>query len=218
MDSDSDAGLANTLGVTGGIGSGKSLACRYLSELGAAVFEADQVAKQLMVQPGEVRQAIMQAFGKKSYLPQGQVNTAWLSKRVFDDAAALAELNAIVHPAVRRAFEQAKTDCDEALLVHEAALIYEAGINDQLDAVAVIAAPEDLRIRRIQERDQVSAENIRKRMAHQWSQDELERRADIVIINVARPGALRSKMSRLFGLASTAKPLNRSTFRHCRRI
>ena len=208
----------NTLGVTGGIGSGKSLACEYLSELGADVFEADQVARQLMEQPGNVRAAIEGAFGSKSYRSDGQLNREWLAARVFEEAEELVKLNAIVHPAVGEAFDQARLGCRAPLLVHEAALIYEAELEHRLDAVAVLAAPEDVRIQRVRQRDGLTAQQVRQRMVHQLPQRELERRADVVVTNSAGPAQLRGKVSQLYELVTSARPLSRATFRNCRRL
>ena len=210
--------MVSTLGITGGIGSGKSLACQFLSDLGAYVFEADKVARRLMEQSAGIREAIQLAFGPESYLSDGQLNRAWLAARVFSDTSELAQLNAIVHPGVRLEFERVKSTCDSLLMVHEAALIYEAGLDRQLDAVAVIVAPVDVRIRRVQLRDGVAEHEVRKRMAHQLPQKELERRADVVVVNTAGPETLRRKMTRLFRLSTSAQPLTRDAFRNCRRL
>ena len=210
--------LVSTLGVTGGIGSGKSLACRYLSKLGAEVFEADKVARQLMEQQSDVRSAIKRTFGKESYLEDGCLNSRWLAARVFNQSEELAELNAIVHPAVREAFDQAKSGCRASVLVQEAALIYDAHLEGRLDAVAVVTAPEAVRLQRVQERDRVSMSQVRQRMLNQLPQEELERRADVVIVNDADKEALRRKMAVLYELVASERPVSRKTFRHHRRL
>ena len=210
--------VVSTLGVTGGIGSGKSLACRYLSKLGAEVFEADKVARQLMEQQPDIRSAIKQAFGQDSYLQDGRLNSRWLAARVFNRSEELAELNAIVHPAVIEAFDEAKSGCRASVLVQEAELIYEAQLDGRLDAVAVIAAPEAVRMRRVQERDRVSMNLVRQRMLHQLPQEELERRADIVVVNDGNKETLRSKMAIVYELVASDRPVTRDTFRHHRRL
>ncbi|MDE2731710.1 MAG: dephospho-CoA kinase [Bacteroidota bacterium] len=214
----SSAHTANTLGVTGGMGSGKTIVCGFLAELGAEIFAADQVARELMEQPGDVRRSVERTFGPRSYRSDGQLDREWLAARVFGAAEDLAKLNAIVHPAVRDAFDQVKLSCRAPLLVHEAALIYEAGLEHRLDAVAVVTAPGDVRIRRVRQRDGLTARQVLQRMAHQLPQAELECRADVVVDNSVGKQRLRSKALRLFELAISARPLCRATFRNCRRL
>ena len=199
--------MTRTLGITGGIGSGKSAVCRILRSLGAALFEADVVAKQLMENSPDVRLQIIAAFGPQAYAPS--LNRAWLASRVFGDAEALARLNAIVHPRVREAFSQR---CAAAalervpLLVHEAALIYESGLDAMLDHVAVVDAPVPVRIRRVVERDGTTAEAVRARMRHQWPPSVLRQRADFVIDNSGAPELLRSQVVQLYAQVTAARP------------
>lgn len=190
-----------TLGVTGGIGSGKTTVCRFLEEQGAKVFYADIEAKRLMQNDPEVRDAIVAAFGTESYDADGHLDRAYLAEQVFEDEEKLERLNAIVHPRVFDAFKQAKTRArrDEVtLLVHEAALIFEAGGEKHVDAVAVVDAPEDERIRRVAERDDVTPGQVRARMGHQLPPEELRRRADYVIENTGSLEDLRQKTIELY--------------------
>ena len=175
-----------TLGVTGGIGSGKSAVCNVLAELGATIFSADQVAKDIMVTHPEVIQEIQDAFGKESYFPDGQLNRAYLAQRIFGDEDKVAEINKIVHPRVFQAFQQEKKKAQDEqvpLLVHEAALIFESGGYKHLDAVLVVHAPVETRIQRVTERDSASRQQVLDRMAHQLPPEELLGRADYVIEN-----------------------------------
>ena len=188
-----------TLGVTGGIGSGKTTVCRILEELGARVFYADAEAKQLMQDDEEVRAEITAAFGAASY-EEGRLNRAYLAEQVFGDEDKLERLNGIVHPRVFEAFEEAKRQARKEgveLLVHEAALIFEAGGDKHLDAVAVVDAPEDVRVRRVTERDAVTPDQVRARMGHQLPPDELRRRADYVIDNTGSLEDLRAQVEQL---------------------
>ena len=190
-----------TLGVTGGIGSGKTTVCRFLEAEGAKVFYADIEAKRLMQENPEVRADIESAFGPASYAEDGTLDRAHLAERVFGDAEQLERLNAIVHPRVFESFEAAKKrarDEDVTLLVHEAALLFEAGGDAHVDAVAVVDAPEADRIARVTERDDVTSEQVRARMEHQLPPEELRRRADYVIDNDGSLDDLRRKTIKLY--------------------
>ena len=190
-----------TLGVTGGIGSGKTTVCRFLEEQGAKVFYADIEAKRLMQEDPEVRAEIEAAFGPDSYTDDGTLNRAHLAEQVFGDEEQLERLNAIVHPRVFASFEQAKERAreeDVPLLVHEAALIFEAGGDEHVDAVAVVDAPEDERVARVVERDEVTPDQVRARMGHQLPPEELRRRADYVIENDGTLDDLREQTISLY--------------------
>jgi len=190
-----------TLGVTGGIGSGKSTVCRMLEELGASVFYADDVAKRLMEEDERVRDEIREAFGAESYRPDGALNRHYLAQTVFKDPVLVERINQIVHPRVFAAFEEERKRAERAgvpLLVEEAALIFESGADKHLDAVAVVDAPQEVRVRRVVERDGVTPEQVRARMAHQLPAEELRARADYVIVNEGSPELLRKEVEALY--------------------
>jgi dephospho-CoA kinase len=175
-----------TLGLTGGIGSGKTTVCGFLEEQGAEVFYADLEARRLMEEDAAVREAVAGAFGTESYTDDGALNREFLADTVFDDEEALSRLNAIVHPRVFEAFDAARErarDEDVALLVHEAALLFEAGGDAHVDVTAAVVAPDEDRIARVAERDGATPEQVRARMQHQLPQDELRERADHVVEN-----------------------------------
>ena len=207
-----------TLGVTGGIGSGKSSVCGYLEDLGAIVFEADQVARDLMESSDHIREAVIKSFGGKSYRPDGHLNRPWLATQVFDDEVRLAELNAIVHPRVGEAFDCQKNQLRSGLLVHEAALIYEAGFGGRLDAICVVSAPKDVRTKRVMTRDGVSANEVHARMQRQLPQEETEGRADVVLVNAGDQAELRRKTKKLYELAMNQESLSPENFRTFRRL
>lgn len=190
-----------TLGVTGGIGSGKTTVCGFLEEQGARVFYADIEAKRLMQENDAVRTEITEAFGAGAYADDGSLNRAYLADRVFGDGDQVERLNAIVHPHVFAAFEAAKkraAEEDVGLLVHEAALLFEAGGDAHVDVTAAVVAPDANRIAWVTERDDVTEDQVRARMDHQLPQDELRRRADYVIENDGSLEALRQKSVDLY--------------------
>jgi dephospho-CoA kinase len=190
-----------TLGVTGGIGSGKTTVCGFLEEKGARVFYADIEAKRLMQEDDAVRAAIVEEFGDEAYADDGALNRAYLAEQVFGDAERVERLNGIVHPHVFEAFEAAKeraADEDIDLLVHEAALLFEAGGDAHVDVTAAVVAPDADRVAWVTERDDVAADQVRARMGHQLPQDELRRRADYVIENDGSLEDLRQKSVDLY--------------------
>ncbi len=207
-----------TLGITGGIGSGKSAVCTCLKDLGAVVFEADLEARKLMESSAQMRKEIVRTFGSASYTADGSLNRTWLADQVFGDEDSLAKLNAIVHPGVGDAFDTLKERLQNGLLIHEAALIYEAGLEDRLDAVCVVSAPEDVRIRRVKNRDGLTDQAIRLRMQKQLPSEEKERRADVVLVNAGDRKQLQHKTRRIYELAMSGAVLTPETFRSFRRL
>ncbi len=192
--------FVKTLGVTGGIGGGKTTVCRMLEARGARVFYADDVAKQLMQDDPALRAEIAAAFGPQSYDADGRLDRAYLAEQVFSSEENTRRINALVHPRVFAAFEEAKAAAQQegvALLVHEAALLFEAGGDAHVDAVAVVDAPETERIRRVTARDDTAEAQVRARMARQLPPEELRRRADYVIENDGSLERLRRQVERL---------------------
>jgi len=190
-----------TLGVTGGIGSGKTTVCGFLEEQGARVFYADLEAKRLMQEDADVQAAVTEAFGTGAYREDGTLNRAYLADKVFGDAEQVERLNAIVHPRVFAAFEAARERAREkgiSLLVHEAALLFEAGGDEHVDTTAAVVAPDARRIDWVTERDDVTPEQVQARMQHQLPQDELRARADYVLENDGTLDDLRQKSVDLY--------------------
>lgn len=175
-----------TLGVTGGIGSGKTTVCRLLESHGARVFYADAEAKRLMEHDPGLRADLVEAFGPMAFTPEGHLDRASLAAQVFGDAVQVARLNALVHPRVFAAFRDAQAQARQDgvwLLVKEAALIFEAGGAGALDAVAVVDAPLPVRVARVVARDGTTAEAVEARIRHQMPAEEMRRRADYVLEN-----------------------------------
>ncbi len=172
------------VGITGGIGSGKSSVCKMLALRGVPIYDSDSRAKQLMVTDVELVRLVSQRFGADVYV-DGMLNRQVLAARVFTDKVALAELNSMVHPAVMRDFERWAAEQQTAYVVMESAIIFEAGLDDKLDAVVAVMAPCSLRLERAMQRDGATREQIEERMRTQLSDDELARRAKYAIVNIS---------------------------------
>lgn len=171
------------VGVTGGIGSGKSVVCRMLEERGAQVYNSDQRAKELMATDQTIRQRLTERFGAEVFAA-GELNRAYLAERVFADEQELAALNAIVHPCVLSDFEQWADKQHSEYVVIESAILFEAGIDKIVDVVVAVMAPEDLRIERTIERDGLSREQVEERMRNQLSDDERCTRSKYAVVNI----------------------------------
>lgn len=173
------------VGVTGGIGSGKSTLCKIFQKHGAFVLNADDLAKKLMQQDPEIQEKLKSTFGKKSYKEDGSLNREYLAEEAFAKGR-VEELNAIVHPAIPKAADQAMKEAAEGgydLFVYEAALLLQNLRPDHLDYVILVLADQEARIRRVQERDQVEREPVLDRVEKQQNFEELQHLADIVIYN-----------------------------------
>ena len=191
-----------SLGVTGGIGSGKTaLVARLATHPGVRVILADDLAKQLMVEDPDVRRQLVARFGPETYHADGSLNRKAIAARVFGDPDELAALNAIVHPAVRRAMldalEQARAD-GVRLLVYEAALIFETDADAVLDHVAVVDAPVETRIDRAQARDGSTRDDVLARMDRQLDPAAARRRADTVVDNEGSLADLHAQADALY--------------------
>ena len=170
------------IGLTGGIGVGKTFVAKLFYQMGIPVFNADIEAKKCMVEDEKLMIAVQLAFGKNIYV-NGILQKKELAKIVFNNDVALAKLNTLVHPVVKQKFEdwcKAKT---AKLVIKEAAILFESEANLGLDAVICVSATETLRIARVQKRDESSVEDIKSRMNKQMPQAEKEKLADFVIVN-----------------------------------
>ena len=191
-----------SLGVTGGIGSGKTaLVARLATHPGVRVVLADDLAKRLMVEDPEVRRQLVARFGLEAYRDDGSLDRKGIAARVFGDADELAALNAIVHPAVRRAMldalDRARAD-GVRLLVYEAALIFETHADEILDHVAVVDAPVETRVARAMARDGSTRDDVLARMARQLDSAEARRRADTVVDNGGALADLHAQADALY--------------------
>ena len=170
------------IGLTGGIGSGKTWVTSLFSDLGIPVYISDKEAKNLMHTNAKIKQEIKELFGDKAYLNE-KLNRDFISQKVFDDKSLLNQLNAIVHPVVADDFEHWYNKQTKPFVIKESAILFEIGGNTKCDKVILITAPIKERISRVQIRDTVSVETIKKRINNQWSDEKKIPLADFVITN-----------------------------------
>lgn len=172
------------IGVTGGIGSGKSTICRIFRVLGVPVYDADIRARQLMEQDQTLIDSIRQAFGSGSYKQDGSLDRVFLAQATFGDRNALAKLNGLVHPRVRSDFSEWSKIQSYPYVIREAALLYESGSHTTVDKMIVVTSPHALRIKRVLQRDtHRSLNDIEAIIANQMSDEEKRNRADFIIHN-----------------------------------
>lgn len=171
------------VGLTGGIGSGKSKVAEFLRDRGVAIYDSDSRAKALMAGDEALREALIAEFGKECYTAEG-LNRAWLAERVFSNEEELAKLNAIVHPAVMRDFAEWAEAQEGNYVVLESAILLEAGLEGHVDVVVAVMAPKELRLERAMLRDGASREQIEERMRNQMSDEERTDRAKYAIVNI----------------------------------
>lgn len=176
--------MQKIIGITGGIGSGKSLVCKVFSILGIPIYDADSRAKLLMNNDLEIKGLIQKLLGEQSYTSSGEYNRAWVASQVFNNPDLLKQLNAIVHPRVRQDSQLWIQKYPKApFLLYEAALMKAAGDGNFFDKVIVVNAPINLRIKRVQHRDKRTEQEIIDIIARQISDKERLSFADYVIEN-----------------------------------
>lgn len=173
------------VGITGNMGSGKSLVCSLFEQMGIPVFFADDEAKKLYSEP-QVMENMKKHFGKSIYLSNGNLNKKKLSRLIFNDEYAMQFIRDLIYPELQKSFnewvvEKALNNCKYVL--YEAALILENGFQKQFDKLILVSSPEWLRIERIKERDKLSEKAIRARMNKQWPEEKKLTLADFVIVN-----------------------------------
>lgn len=182
---DSSFSLPLKIGITGGIGAGKSLVCKIFTSLGIPVYDADNRAKQLMITDPILIRQIKSSFGEKAYTSEGSLDRSFLAGQVFGDTEKLGLLNSLVHPMVGLDFEKWVRDQKQApYVLKEAALIFESGSDKKLDTVIVVGAPEELRIRRTVIRDtHRSRKQVEEIIQKQLPEEERLSKAGYKILN-----------------------------------
>jgi len=170
------------VGLTGGIGSGKSTVAQIFEVLGIPVYYADISAKKLMNEDAQLRSAITTIFGEQAYV-KNILDRKYISSIVFSDPAKLQQLNALVHPATKKDGETWMQLQTSPYAIHEAALIFEAKVSDRLDLVIGVSSPEELRIKRAMGRDKIKRDDVLKRMDQQLDEELKMSKCDFVLIN-----------------------------------
>jgi dephospho-CoA kinase len=170
------------IGVTGGIGSGKTMVCRILEHIGYPIFYADLEAKQLMLENIELKKSIYTLLGDQSYI-QNELNKPYISEQLFKNPTIREALNNLVHPAVFQAFETWSLLQKSNLVFNESALLFETNSFNRFDKTIVVTASLNTRIKRVKLRDQLTEENITQRIQAQLEDEEKIKLADFVINN-----------------------------------
>lgn len=169
------------IGLTGGIGSGKTTIAKYFESLGVPVYIADDEAKKILVT--DAASSIKKVFGEEVFT-DGIPDRKKLSAVVFNDAEKLQQLNSIIHPAVKQNFEQwAEDHKGKKFVIKEAAILFESGSYKDCDAVILVTAPEQVRLKRVVERDGADEQDILKRMQAQWSDEKKQSMSNYIIEN-----------------------------------
>ena len=174
--------MAKIIGLTGGIGSGKTTVARYFEQLGVPVYIADDQARKLMELP-ETIESVSQAFGS-AIIANGQIDRKKLAEMVFNNPDKLQQLNKIIHPLVAQHFSQWLSEqSNHPYVIKEAAILFESGSYLDCDAVISVVAPIETRIQRVVARDNTTAEAVSKRIENQWSDEQRIHKSDYIITN-----------------------------------
>ncbi|WP_417861253.1 dephospho-CoA kinase [Winogradskyella sediminis] len=170
------------VGLTGGIGSGKSTILKCFKSYGVPVYIADTEAKALMNRSKVIRRKLIQLFGEKAYIDQ-TLNRPYLASKIFNDKTLLAKMNAIVHPKVASHFKRWLKQQDADYVIKEVAIIFENNLQNQYDYIITVVADKERRIQRVMERDNVSKEKVEAVIKNQWSDAKKIEKSDFVIVN-----------------------------------
>ncbi|MFJ1262879.1 dephospho-CoA kinase [Capnocytophaga canis] len=171
------------VGLTGGIGSGKTTIARMFQDLGIPVYISDIEAQKVIETDPVIKRRIIKEFGELAYI-DGKYNRRYIADIVFNDKHKLQKLNNIVHPALALHFQRWKDMQKSLYIIKEAAILFESGAYKQCDYIITVTAPEQERIRRVVERDQVTEKLVRERMRNQWTDEERIKLSDEVVDNI----------------------------------
>lgn len=171
-----------TVGLTGGIGSGKTTVAKAFEALGIPIYIADDEAKKLMNTSKVLKRKLIALFGEVAY-KDNALNRPYLAKAIFNDKGLLEKMNAIVHPKVGKHFIKWKNKQNAPYVIKEAAILFENGSYKNYDYIITVTAPEKTRIDRVLKRDNASIEKVKAIIANQWQDDEKVRLSDFVIVN-----------------------------------
>lgn len=171
-----------TVGITGGIGSGKSVVARILHEMGYPVYSSDQRAKDLMHEDLALVEGLKRLFGEEAYVNR-ELNRAYIAAQIFKDESKRIAMNNLVHPAVRKDFKEWVERQHSQLVFQESALLFETGNYRSFDAVFLVSAPEEIRMKRVKERDHLSDEQVILRFKAQMPEEEKRKLTKYVVDN-----------------------------------
>ncbi len=174
--------MTKVVGLTGGIGSGKSRVLNLFTEKGIDVYVADIEAKKLMNHDAKLIKQLVSEFGVQTF-NNGVLNRKYLADKVFNNKEQLNILNAIVHPAVQKHFKNVLKNSKEKFIIYENAILFENGFDSNCDVIITITAPKEERIKRVMLRDQMTSEQVLQRMQNQWEDDKKIEKSDYVIYN-----------------------------------
>lgn len=170
------------VGLTGGIGSGKTTVARLLETMGCVLYNSDDRARELYFE-AEVKAQVITLLGTLSYFEHGGLNKAYISEQVFSNRELLQKLNAIIHPAVKKDFTTFTERHAGKIILKESAILFETGIYKELEATILVTAPLEQKISRVMKRNAITQEEVEKRMQAQWTDEQKIPLADYVISN-----------------------------------
>lgn len=172
-----------TIGITGGIGSGKSMVSALLRVYGVPVYDADHESKRLLVTSPTIRRGLISLLGPDIYRPDGTLDRARMAALIFADADLLARVNAIIHPAVGDDFDAWRKRLTVPLCAMESAILFESGFDRWANVRLTVYAPEAIRLQRVMARDGAAEADVRRRMQSQWTDERKAALSDAVITN-----------------------------------
>ena len=183
------------IGITGGIGSGKSAVSKLIEEMGYPVFYADSESKKILASHPFAISEIIKVLGNNSYFPNGEPNKTFIADKIFNNDELLNSINKILHPLVKTAFDEfVKAHTASELVFHEAALIYQAGFDKFMDSIIFVSCSESIRVQRVLQRDNLTEVEIRKRIKAQGDWLEFEKKSTFVIKNEGTISELESEV------------------------
>ena len=171
------------IGITGGIGSGKTTVCHVFELLGIPVYYADEAARKILMSDPDIKDKIVRSFGDGVLDDHKTLNRKKIAQLVFGSAEKLSTLNAIIHPAVALDFQKWLKNHPAGYIVKEAAILFETGTDKQLDKIVTVIAPEEIRISRVVKRDRINEDAVRIRIHTQLSDEEKIKRSAYVLVN-----------------------------------
>ncbi|MGZ3919248.1 MAG: dephospho-CoA kinase [Bacteroidia bacterium] len=170
------------VGLTGGIGSGKSIVARVFGALGCVLFNTDEAAREIYFD-AEIKVKVIALLGQESYSSERELNKSFISSKIFSDTDLLHRLNSVIHPAVKKKFEKFVQENKGSVIIKESALLFEANLHKSMDAVIMVTADDELRIQRVMQRDGSGREDVIKKIKSQLPQEEKIKLADYIIYN-----------------------------------